>query len=221
MSILSLAEISGTAAPTYALNRTVGSSLNAPRQSTATTIPRGRALFWQDEQQPYRIEVIQGVVRAVHLLEDGDRQILAFYWPGDTVFPSRSTCLQYTAEAVTNCRVHCDTVPPPSNQKDPSGAEQALSAALKLLCTVSKKTTQQRIAGFLLKIRPHLPRDPRYDQAFQIVIPRGDMADHLGTSLETVCRTLADFRHRGLIDLPNRKTIRFISVSGLAAVTGE
>ncbi|KIZ47889.1 Crp/Fnr family transcriptional regulator [Rhodopseudomonas palustris] len=167
------------------------------------------------------MNVVQGVVRAVRLMEDGNRQILAFYWPGDTVFPSRSACQQYTAEAVTNCRILCDAVSSPCHQLEPCGVQQALSATLSLIGSVSKKTTQQRIAWFLLQIRPHLPRDSRYDGAFQIVIPRADIADHLGTSLETVCRTLADFRERRLIDLPNRKTIRFTNLRGLAAVTGE
>jgi len=190
------------------------------RSSAATAVPRGRALFWQGEQQPYRIDVVQGVVRAVRLLEDGDRQILAFYWPGDTVYPSQSACQHYTAEAVTNCRVHCQAVASPCHQPEPCGVQQVLAATLNLISTMSKKTTQQRIAGFLLAIRPHLPHDPRH-HALHIMIPRADIADHLGTSLETVCRTLADFRNRGLIDLPNRKTIRFVNIARLTALASN
>ena len=58
------------------------------RQSRPTLIPRGRALFWEGEHQPQKITIVEGVIRAVRLLENGNRQILAFYWPGDVVMPT-------------------------------------------------------------------------------------------------------------------------------------
>jgi hypothetical protein len=48
-------------------------------------VPRARALFWQGEYQGQTINILRGVVRVVWLLEDGNRQVLAFYWPGDIV----------------------------------------------------------------------------------------------------------------------------------------
>ena len=191
------------------------------RHIATTSVPRGRALFWQDERQSYRIDVIHGVIRAVRLLEDGNRQILAFYWPGDTLYPSSSACQQYTAEAVTNSGVLCYSVPLPCDQQQPCGVQQVLSDTLTLITAMGKKNILQRIAWFLLRIRTHLPRDPEHANAFRIMIPRADIADHLGTSLETVCRALADFRSRGLIDLPNRKTIRFINTPGLMQIAGD
>jgi CRP/FNR family nitrogen fixation transcriptional regulator len=49
-------------------------------------------------------------------------------------------------------------------------------------------------------------------------LPRADIADHVGTSLETVCRTLAQFKAKKLIDLPNRKTIKYLDREGLMRV---
>jgi CRP-like cAMP-binding protein len=192
-----------------------------PRNLAATVVPRGRALFWQDERQTHKIDILQGVVRAVRLLENGNRQILAFYWPGDTVYPSRSACQQFTAEAVTNCRIVCCAVSNPCRQSEPCGVQQVFADTLTLVTTIGQLSIQQRIAWFLLRIRRHLPHDRRFAQAFQILIPRADIADHLGTSMETVCRTLADFRDKRLIDLPNRKTIRYIDIPGLTQVVGD
>ncbi len=56
-------------------------------------------------------------------------------------------------------------------------------------------------------------------EALRLQLPRADLADHVGTSLETVCRTLAEFKAKKLIDLPNRKTIRFINLEGLARIS--
>src|SRR5438045_2656295 len=79
--------------------------LSPRRCEVVACIPRGRALFWQDERQGQNIEIRQGVVRAVRLLENGDRQILAFFWPGDIIRPAQASCQHYTAEAVTPCWV--------------------------------------------------------------------------------------------------------------------
>ena len=191
------------------------------RLSTASLVPRGRALFWQGEHQAQKIEIVEGVVRAVRLLENGNRQILAFYWPGDVVMPTQSSCQQFTAEAVTNCRIHQTPVSGICRPDEPCGAHQVLSEMLSLVLNMGQKNSVARIAWFLLRIRRHLPEDPRFSRALQLMLPRADIADHVGTSLETVCRTLAEFKVRKLIDLPNRKTIRFINLPGLADVAGD
>ena len=197
----------GSATPLpYALRR--AECVEQRRQSTTSLIPRGRALFWEGEHQTHKIKIVEGVIRAVRLLENGNRQILAFYWPGDVVMPTQSSCQRITAEAVTNCRVQRTAVSGICQQDEPCGAHQVLAETLALVVTMTQKNSMARIASFLLRIRSHLPPDPKRPFAFTLLLPRADIADHLGTSLETVCRTLAEFRMKGLIDLPNRKTIR-------------
>ena len=191
------------------------------RVSTTTLVPRGRALFWQGDDQPQKIEIVEGVVRAVRLLENGNRQILAFFWPGDVVMPTRSACQQFTAEAVTNCRVRHSAVSEICPSDGLCGARQVLAEMLALVTSMSQQNSDGRIASFLLRVRHHLPEDPKRPLALQLLVSRADIADHVGTSLETVCRTLAEFKARKLIDLPNRKTIRFINLPGLQKVAGR
>jgi CRP/FNR family nitrogen fixation transcriptional regulator len=81
---------------------------------------------------------------------------------------------------------------------------------------MGRKNSIACVAWFLLRVRPHLPPDPRRAHALQLLIPRADIADHLGTSMETVCRALAEFKARGLIELPTRKTIRFVDEMALS-----
>jgi CRP-like cAMP-binding protein len=169
------------------------------RNVSTSLVPRGRALFWEGEEEAHKIEIVEGVVRAVRLLENGNRQILAFYWPGDVVMPTQSSCQQFTAEAVTDCRVLRSKVSGVCRGDEPCGSHQVLADTLSLVLTMSQKNCVARIAWLL---------------------PRADIADHVGTSLETVCRTLAEFRAKKLIDLPNRKTIRFINLQGLEKISG-
>ena len=181
-------------------------------------IPPGRVIFWQDDAQQQDIEVQKGVVRAVRLLEDGTRQILAFFWPGDIIRPTPAQTQLCTAEAVTSCRIRLSPAHRKNSDMNGSGADQVLREMLPLMLAIGKKTTVPRIAWFLLRIRPHLPRDTRRPDAQQIVLPRADMADYLGTSIETVSRTLAEFKARRVIELPTRKTIRFLDTAKLARI---
>jgi len=184
-----------------------------------SVVPRGRALFWQGDQQDQNIEIVEGVVRAVRLIENGNRQVIAFFWPGDVVRPARASCQHYTAEAVTTCKViRHSAAGDLCSRTEPCGAHQVLQETLSLVLMMSQKNSVARIASLLLRMRRHLPIDPRRPNAVQIVLPRADMADHVGTSVETVCRTLAEFKTKGLIELPTRKTIRFLDPKGLAAV---
>jgi CRP-like cAMP-binding protein len=193
--------------------------LGRRRCEVAAYVPRGRALFWQDENQRQNIEIRQGVVRAVRLLENGNRQILAFFWPGDTIRPAQASCQHYTAEAVTPCSiVRSNAADEFCSDHTSCGAHQVLEEMLSLSPMMGRKNSFACVAWFLLRVRPHLPRDPKRAHALQLLIPRADIADHLGTSMETVCRALAEFKTRGLIDLPTRKTIRFIDEKALARI---
>src|SRR5262245_46454560 len=191
--------------------------LNDRRVGASTFIPRGRVLFWQGDNQDQTIELVHGVVRAVRLLQNGNRQILTFYWPGAVIRPSHSACQYYTAEAITSCRLYRWRFVN-VHALEPCGADQVLQEMLPLLLIIGQKNTIARLAWFLLRIREHLPRDPRRPDALQIVLPRADMADYLGMSIETVSRTLAEFKAMGLIDLPNRKTIRFVDIPTLSKI---
>jgi CRP/FNR family nitrogen fixation transcriptional regulator len=204
-------------APIYGL---AGNAPLESRRPFTSLIPRGRALFWQGDNEAQKIEIVEGVVRAVRLLENGNRQILAFYWPGDIVRPTQSACQQFTAEAVTDCRVLRSNVSGVCRGPEPCGVHQVLEETLSLVLTMSQKTCVARIAWLLLRIRPHLRQDPKRPDALRLQLSRADIADHVGTSLETVCRTLAEFRGKRLIDLPNRKTIRFTNLEGLARISG-
>jgi CRP-like cAMP-binding protein len=184
-------------------------------------VPRGRVLFWQGEYQGQTIKVLQGAVRTVRLLENGNRQVLAFYWPGD-IMPAHVLSRLFTAEAITPCHIVRYNL---KNRECMQGSlrdsDQILEDMLSLLLMTCKKNSLSRIASLLLGIRRHLPNDPKRQECFKLVLPRADIADHVGTSLETVCRSLTEFKARKLIELPTRKTIRFLDIDGLSRIAND
>ena len=192
----------------------LGSGAARRRSGATSVLSSGRALFWQGERQTQNIEVLQGVVRAVRLLENGNRQILEFYWPGDIV-PAQALSRLFTVEAVTPCRFMRLSPTEGAYAETDLGDAHHISEEMLSLLTMCQKNSVSRIAWLLLRIRRYLPRDPKRLDCLQILLPRADMSYHLGTSLETVCRTLTEFKAKRLIDLPTRKTIQFVDINGL------
>ncbi len=202
-------------AETHEIAPGAGSGMNSP----PTILPAGRVLFWQGDDQRQQIEICKGLVRAVRLFGNGRRQILAFYWPGDIIRAIRGSSYSYTAETVSQCELRwCSEVHLACGPTNRSGADQILGQVLPLLTAIAQKSTVARLAWFLLRVRNHLPPDPRIEGVLRIVFPRADIADYLGMSVETVCRTLSDFKTRHLIDLPTRKTLRIRDVSRLRKI---
>lgn len=206
----------------HALNSSRWDSTDPPPKSenigVTCAVARGRALFWQGEYQEQTIKILRGVVRVIRLLEDGNRQVLAFYWPGDIV-PVHALSRLFTAETVTPCQiVRYNFVNGVCTQDGLRDIDQILEYMLSLLLMMGQKNSISRIASLLLSIRRHLPSDTKRQKCFQLSLPRADIADHVGTSVETVCRTLAEFKARKLIELPTRKTIRFLDIAGLSRI---
>lgn len=221
MQAYSFANLPVCDAPPLAPRLPVERAETGRQPGAVSSVPRGRALFWQGEHQKHSIEVVQGVVRAVRLLENGNRQVVAFFWPGDTIRPTQASCQRYTAEAVTPCRIIRYPAGSVCTSAAPCGAHQVLDELLSVVVMMAQKNSIARVASLLLQIRRHLPLDPRRPNALQLLLPRADMADHIGTSLETVCRALTEFKVRRLIELPTRKTIRFLDPKGLLQVADD
>lgn len=187
--------------------------------STSDKMARNRVLFWQGEPQAREIEIVEGVVRAVHLCQSGERQVLTFFWPGTVILPNVGHGQSYTAETVTNCIVRSrKSTPDTLSGSAISASEQVLQEMLQLFQGINRRSALSRIAWFLLRMREHLSQTPPESDVLKFLIPRSDIADHLGLSLETVSRGLTELKNRGIIDLPSRKTIRFRSVAQLARI---
>lgn len=189
--------------------------------SRITFAPSGRILFSQGEQQRWAVELVEGVVRAVYLSANGNREVLGFFWPGAVISSSRATGCCFSAEAVTLCRIRRRGLAAlPGEHHACCGAEHLVRDLLPLLSAIRKKNSIARLAWFLLRIRDHLPYDPRR-AAHRLVLPRADVADYLGMSVATVSRTLAHFNQRALVALPSRRTIRFLDVPSMSRVAQE
>ncbi len=157
-----------------------------------------------------------GIVRADCTVNDGERQVLAFYWPGDLFGVAEQGAYVYSAEAVTPCTVYRFPVSrlEPFLLENPRiqhsfliKAVHDLRSAQRRIITLGRFGIAQGLAIFLLDCSGH---DHYFDRASQVLtlpMTRYDIADYLGTSSEAATRAFGALEHRGLIRRLTPRTI--------------
>lgn len=168
------------------------------------TLPRDRELYAQGDRAEYCYQVISGCLRTVKLMEDGRRQVAAFLLPGDCLgfddFDSHDFAAQAVTEVVLkrfrrrDVETQADRQPALARRLRELGAS-ALRAVHDRLLLLGRKTASERIATFLLEMAE------RQHQSNTVALPmsRVDIADHLGMTVETVCRMITHLRREGTI----------------------
>lgn len=168
------------------------------------TVPRERELYGQGDPAEYCYQIISGCLRTVKLMEDGRRQVAAFLLPGDCLGFDDIGCHDFAAQAVTDAVVKrfrrrevdmlADRQPALARRLRELGAS-ALRSAYDRLLLLGRKTASERIASFLLEMAG------RQHEVHAVALPmsRVDIADHLGLTVETVCRMMTHLRREGTI----------------------
>jgi CRP/FNR family transcriptional regulator, nitrogen fixation regulation protein len=170
------------------------------------SMQREHEIHGQGEQAKFCYRILSGCVRLVRLMEDGRRQIGEFLMAGDLLGFDALETHDFAAEAVSDVVL----------RRYPRRAVDALaennvglarrlrdltSVSLRMANTrcvlLGRKTASERIATFLLEMAERLPRARA--RILELPMSRTDMADHLGLTIETVCRVLAHLRRDGTI----------------------
>lgn len=173
---------------------------------TTAAVQRDREIHVQGDQATHCYRVLSGCVRLVKLMEDGRRQIGEFLLAGDLLGFDALDTHDFSAETVTNVvlrrypRRLVEAVAE-SNvamaRRLRNIASSGLRTAHARLLLLGRKTASERIASFLLEMAERLPQ--ARTAVVDLPMNRTDMADHLGLTIETVCRVLAHLRRDGTI----------------------
>ena len=155
--------------------------------------------------------MVSGAVRTYKIMEDGRRQIGAFYLPGDIFgFEAGDS---HIASAETVCETHLLMVKRSAlivrASQDCELTRQlwdAMALELRrfqehLMLLIS--SAEQRVVAFLLD----MSRRTTKNAAIELPMSRQDVADYLGLTIETVSRTLTQLEQNGVIALPTLRRI--------------
>ena len=82
------------------------------------------------------------------------------------------------------------------------------------LLLLGRKNALERVAAFLLEMASRAGDASVLDLA----MPRHDIADYLGLTLETVSRTFAELKQLGAVKLESARRVHLISIGRLRAM---
>jgi CRP-like cAMP-binding protein len=177
---------------------------------TKLHIGHGQTIFNEGDPAEFAYRLVSGVVRLCKHLTDGRRQIVQFLFPGDFFSFMELSGHSLSAEAVNDVvlirypQKHLASL----GKEKPSVRERfATLLSLRLhhmhdhLVMLGRQTAKERVASLLLMLFERTGTGE--DEIVDIAIPRQDMADYLGLTIETVCRVLSRFKRAQVIDTPN------------------
>jgi len=172
---------------------------------------RNAEIYGENEPAEYLYKVINGTVRTYKVLNDGRRQIGAFYVAGDMFGLEIGDDHSFSAEAITDCKIlvikRSSVINLAARENDVAHQLWAMTAAELLRVQdhimLLIKTAQERVAGFLLEMAKRAPDGNEID----LPMSRQDIADYLGLTIETVSRTLTQLENSAAIAVPSSRRI--------------
>lgn len=188
------------------------------------TYPRGTEIYGEGEAFGHIYQVVSGVVRSVKLLPDGRRQISGFYLPGDIFGFEAGDVHHFSAEAVVQTKIIAFRWQSliATGTRSIGFFHELLNVAMKdlrhtqaQLLVVGRKSALERVAAFLLEMSER-SASPNF---VELPMPRHDIADYLGLTLETVSRMFAELKELGAIALDGARRVHLLDRDRLAGAS--
>lgn len=187
------------------------------------SVGRNMEIFAEGEPAGHIYKVVSGVVRISKLLPDGRRQISAFHTAGDMFGFETDDLHHASAEAVVPVKL----VAYKWQSLLQAGTQSAslvrdllnltmigLRRTQEHLLLLGRKNALERVAAFLLEMSKRGKTGP----VLELAMPRHDIADYLGLTLETVSRMFAELKALGAIKLEGARRVHVLDKERLAAM---
>jgi CRP/FNR family transcriptional regulator len=190
------------------------------------SLPKGRILMAEGERSQYFFNISAGYAKLYKDMQDGRRQVIGFVSAGSFIGLGALDRYSFTAEALDEvqfCRFerrrlrNLFTRFPALELNLLAATCNELVVAQAQMLLLGRKTAIERLATFLIGwADPSMP----IGAPDSIVLPmgRGDIADYLGLTIETVSRSLTLLRKRGVIALDGEHNITIVNPASLRAV---
>ena len=170
-----------------------------------------------------------GTAKLYKLLPDGRRQITGFAGPGHFLGLAVSDTYAFSAEAIEpvrfcrfsrlRLRTLLDDFPA-MEQRLLQVASSELVAAQEQMLLLGRKTAREPVASFLMA-QAKLGAMCQMSRArFTLPMTRGDIADYLGLTIETVSRTLTKLRTERLIEIAGAGGIVIVNQPAMEQIAG-
>jgi CRP-like cAMP-binding protein len=183
---------------------------------------RNAEIFAEGETAGYVYKLVSGVVRISKLLPDGRRQISVFQLPGDMFGFEVDDVHHTSAEAIVPVKVVAFKWQSLLSATASSGFVHELLNRTMIglrqtqdhLLLLGRKNALERLAAFLME----MARRSDSSDVLDLAMPRHDIADYLGLTLETVSRMFAELKEAGIIRLESARRVHLVDMAKLKAM---
>jgi len=222
-------------------NRAICAALDESEIRVLSTIGRrkvltaGDPLLWEGDDSLLVANVIDGMLKLTNSTEDGREQIVGVVYPSDFIGRPFGKTTNHSVTALTDAEV---CVFGRSDFDRFAGAHPALEHKLlqrtleeldrtrSWMLLLARKSAEEKVATFLLEMSTRLldatcagPHDGPLD-LFELPFSRQQIGDILGVTIETVSRQMTRLKRDGILDLPNRRSVKILDRDALEAMAG-
>ena len=190
---------------------------------------KGDILFVQGQRSDCLFSLSSGIVKLTHHTEDGREQIIGLSTPGNLLAGLQSInsdFYEYSAVAeaeTTACKIRHRALLRTAQKKSEvamrliDSINAQLAHSRSLMKVMGHKCASAKIASFIKLI---IPSSEHANKRFTLPFSRGEIANLLGLSEETVCRQMASMKRRGILYAP-RGRIEVLDWDQLQTVADE
>lgn len=189
-------------------------------------VPAGHELYFEDESVAHIYLLTEGQLTLERITSNGEKQILAFVFPGDLIGLDLGGRHISGAMTLTDCTLKAIKRQTLDQLLD---ARHALSRALtdqtrKIvaymldhICALGRMTARQRVAFFLIHMHGRYKSAGFSVAPMHLMITRQDIADFLGIRVETAIRQLSLLAREGLIKIEHDTQVTLLDYDALTA----
>jgi CRP/FNR family transcriptional regulator len=179
--------------------------------AVVSDVQAGQTFIEEGDPADSFFNLTAGSAKLYKLMADGRRQITGFVAKGHFLGLAVSATYAFSAEAIEPvrlCRFSRSRMFrllgdfPALERRLLERAATELVAAQEQMLLLGRKTARERVASFLHTQSLAAPCG-RARNSIELPMSRGDIADYLGLTVETVSRTLSRLRGEGLIEIPS------------------
>jgi len=181
------------------------------------SLQTGDYLFRAGQEFQYIYALRSGSIKLNLMDEQGNDQILGFYFPGeilglDAIDKKQHLCSavaletsSYCAFSFSNLSEICQLVPGLQNQMLRLMSRE-LTHENELLLMIGTKNAEERMATFLITLSSRFHQLGYSAKEIKLSMSRQEIANYLGLTIETVSRIMSRFQREQLISV-NRKQV--------------
>lgn len=197
------------------------------RMGRRRNLARGETLSWAGGESLVCANLISGLMKVTASTPDGRAQVVGLVHPADFVGRPYAEDADFTVTAVQESELcvfprdrfeRAVETHPPMERLLLQRTFAALDSARDRMLTLARKTASERVAGLLLELAANSEKPGQ--SSFDLPLTRGEMAEVLGLTIETVSRQLTRLRKGGIVSLHGARGITIQDRSALQGLAG-